>query len=88
MKNKSKTNWDKVNSLTDETIDYSDSPEVTEEFFKVMTLRQPNKQPLHIRLDSDVVDFFKTRNKHYQTKINEVLRAYKLAVEKIEHAHR
>jgi uncharacterized protein (DUF4415 family) len=84
MKNQSKTNWDRVNKLTDETIDYSDSPEVTEEFFKIMTIREPNKKSIHIRLDSEVINFFKSHSKRYQTKINEVLKAYKLAVERQE----
>lgn len=34
MKNKSKTNLKYLDSLKDKDIDYSDSPEVTEEMFK------------------------------------------------------
>lgn len=34
------------------------------------------KRVLSIRLDQDVLDFFKTAGKGYQTRINAVLRAY------------
>jgi uncharacterized protein (DUF4415 family) len=34
------------------------------------------KRPISIRLDSDVVDFFKATGKGYQTRINAVLRHY------------
>ena len=39
-------------------------------------LPQP-KAVLNLRVDRDVVEFFKTTGKGYQTKINAVLRAYK-----------
>ena len=50
-----------------------------------MTAREPNKQAIHIRLDSDIINFFKTHSKHYQTKINGVLRAYILAFERMKY---
>jgi uncharacterized protein (DUF4415 family) len=73
MKKHSKTDWVKVNALTDDTIDYSDSPEVIEDFFKIMTKREPEKVLVNIRLNREVVDFFKQHSNKYQTKINEVL---------------
>jgi len=36
----------------------------------------PAKKDIHIRLDSDIVDWFKARGKGYQTRINAVLRAF------------
>ncbi len=41
MKNISKTNWDRINSLSDQQIDTSDCPPLTEEFFQSVTLRKP-----------------------------------------------
>jgi len=73
MKKHSKTDWARVNALTDDTIDYSDSPEVTEEFFKIMTRREPEKMLVNLRLNREIVDFFKEHSNKYQTKINEVL---------------
>lgn len=75
MKKISKTDWNKVDSLTDDTIDYSDSPEVTEEFFKIMTKKEPEKILVNLRLNREVVDFFKKNSKKYQSKINQVLEA-------------
>ena len=40
---------------------------------------KPGKRITTIRLDSDVLDWFKSMGKGYQTKINAVLRAYKAA---------
>lgn len=86
MKKSSKTNWTKIDAMSDDDIDYSDSPELTEEFFKIAFIRKPtHKKPVSLRLDEDIVEFFKKINKQYQTKINDVLRAYKIAYEKTHH---
>jgi uncharacterized protein (DUF4415 family) len=37
---------------------------------------KPIKQRLTIRLDSDVVEWFKRNNLHYQSAINKALREY------------
>jgi uncharacterized protein (DUF4415 family) len=86
MKKVSQTDWAKIDAMTDEDIDYSDSPELTEEFFKIAFIRKPtHKKPVSLRLDDDIIDFFKKTSKHYQTKINDVLRAYKIAYENTHH---
>jgi uncharacterized protein (DUF4415 family) len=36
----------------------------------------PRKQDVHIRLDSDVVQWFRGQGRGYQTRINAVLRAF------------
>ena len=65
-------------SLGDEAIDYSDIPKVTSEWFAKARVVYPSvpKQQLTVRLDADVVDFFKAKGKGYQTRMNEVLRTY------------
>jgi uncharacterized protein (DUF4415 family) len=73
MKRTLKSNWKKVDNLTDNTMDYSDSPEVTEEFFKIMTRRDPEKVVVNLRLNREVVDFFRAGGKKYQNRINDVL---------------
>ena len=70
-----KTDWKRVNALTDETIDYSDIPEATEEIFKLMTRQEPEKVLVNLRLNREIVDFFKEHSSKYQTRINEVLLA-------------
>jgi uncharacterized protein (DUF4415 family) len=39
---------------------------------------RPKKQPVTIRLDADVVQWFKAREPSYQTALNRVLREYML----------
>jgi uncharacterized protein (DUF4415 family) len=36
----------------------------------------PLKKPVSIRLDADIIDFFKAQGAGYQTRINAVLRHY------------
>jgi len=44
MKNLSLTDWERVNQLSDEQIDFSDIPETNEEFWKDAELNMPPKQ--------------------------------------------
>jgi len=75
--NTSKTNWHEVDALKDEDIDYSDIPELDENFFKTATVVMPKKKKIvTLRLDEEIIDFFKAREPKYQTKINAVLMAY------------
>ncbi len=76
-KKESRTNWRRLATRSDERIDTSDIPELGEDFFREAKLRMPKgKQLVSIRVDSDVVDWFKHQGKGYQTRINAVLRAY------------
>ena len=66
--------------MRDEDIDLTDIPEITDEQWATRRPGRfrPVKQPVTIRLDSDVVDWFKDRagDTPYQTEINRVLREY------------
>jgi uncharacterized protein (DUF4415 family) len=74
----SETDWAALDARRDEDIDFSDLPEQGEEFFATAELRLP-KKAVCIRLDADVLEWFKAQGKGYQTKINAVLRAHKEA---------
>lgn len=79
-KKKSGTDWDRLEAMPDEDIDYSDIPPVDENFFKTGKLRMPKTKPLiSIRIDDDVLEWFKAQGPGYQTRINAVLRMYKEA---------
>jgi uncharacterized protein (DUF4415 family) len=79
---KSQTDWDRVDAMADEDIDLSDCPEITpEQFAKAVVhrggLQSPkNKAQVTLRVDSDVLDWFKLQGRGYQTQINSLLRAY------------
>jgi len=67
--------------MKDEDIDFSDIPRLTPEMFANAIVRKglqpiPRKQQLTLRIDQDVIDFFKKQGQGYQTKINQLLRAY------------
>ena len=73
----SRTDWNRIDAMTDEDIDTSDVPSLDESFFREAVLRLPRAKPaITIRLDPDVLDWFKTQGKGYQTRINAVLRMY------------
>ena len=68
-------------ALDDDAIDTSDIPAVTD-WDKAVIGRfyRPVKMRLTIRLDADVVEWFKRNNDHYQSAINKALRDYIQAV--------
>jgi len=74
---KSKTTSTKLVKLSGRRIDTSDIPELDKDFFKRAELRMPkSKQMVSIRLDDEVLAWFKRQGKGYQTKINEILKMY------------
>ena len=67
----------RVDALRDEDIDYSDIPELDNDFFReARVVVPPGKQQLTIRLDTDVLAWLKAQGKGYQSRINAILRAY------------
>lgn len=66
----------KLNRMQDSDIDYSDIPELTDNFWENAVIEQPQKISVTIRLDKDLVDFFKQSGPGYQTRINKILRHY------------
>ena len=76
-KKRSRTNWAKIDTLKDSEIDFSDLSEQGKAFFKRAALRLPKvKTSVTIRLDRQVLNWFKTKGPGYQTRINALLRAY------------
>jgi uncharacterized protein (DUF4415 family) len=53
--------------------DLAEIPELTDEQLAAM---RPAKESVTIRLDRDVLDWFKSQPGHYQTRINAILRYY------------
>lgn len=67
--------------MTDDEIDTSDIPAVTPEMFAKAVVKRglktkASKSQLTLRVDSDVVKWFKSHGRGYQTRINALLRAY------------
>lgn len=67
--------------MRDEDIDYSDIPELGDDFFEKATL-VPAKQLVTMRLDADIVSWLKRNGRGYQTRANKILRSVMEAQEK------
>ncbi|MDH6266918.1 uncharacterized protein (DUF4415 family) [Rhizobium sp. SG_E_25_P2] len=78
----SKTDWARVDAKTDEDIerDMRDDPDWQEflniDWSKAVMVIPKKKKAVSIRLDEDVLDYFQSSGKGYQTRINAVLRHF------------
>jgi uncharacterized protein (DUF4415 family) len=84
-----KTNLEKLRKLTDEEINTSiaGDPDWDEEgWTEAVIIVPPKKQPISIRVDEDVLDFFKKQGAGYQKRINAVLRSFMNASQKKKRA--
>jgi len=65
--------------MPDEDIDYSDIPELEQEWFRTAKLVMPDeetKERITIRLSREVTEYFRSQGKGYQSRMNAVLKAY------------
>ncbi len=79
--NRSWTNWDVLRVATDDQIDTSDVPVLTPAQFARAVVRKglkpvEAKAQVTLRIDKDVLDWFRKQGRGYQTRINALLRAY------------
>ena len=77
----------KLKEMRDEDIDVSDMPALTQEQLARLVpaakllnrgLYRPRKVPLKVNYDADVIEWFRSFGKGYQTKMNTALREYML----------
>lgn len=74
-----RTDWARVKAMKDKDIVIDDdAPEPTAEQWAkaIVTDRRPPKRNITLRIDPDIIEWFKARGKGYQTRMNAVLRAY------------
>ncbi|HCE44503.1 MAG TPA: hypothetical protein DET40_13230 [Lentisphaeria bacterium] len=87
----SQTEYKALSNLKDNDIDLSDCPEVTPEMFAKAIVRKGlkpavRKAQITLRIDSDVLSWFRKHGSGYQTRINSLLKAYMQEKMKSEHA--
>jgi uncharacterized protein (DUF4415 family) len=75
------SNWAKAAALTNEEIEAQIAADPDEAGMEIdwdsATVELPKpKADLHMRIDRDVLDYFRKTGKGYQTRINAVLRSY------------
>ena len=78
-----RTDWKRVDALSDADVataiaEDPDALEVRPEWLENAMLLRPGrrKRQITVRLDAEVIDWFKSQGKGYQTRMNAVLRAY------------
>lgn len=63
--------------MREDQIDYSDIGPLDVSFWRKAKLCEPiNKEPISLRIDSDVLRWFRDRGKGYQSLMNSILRTY------------
>jgi len=79
----SQTDWDALEEKTDEEIQEAvesdpDAYFLDEDWFEAATFVDPSaeKERISIRLDKDILEFFRAGGRGYQSRINKVLREY------------
>jgi uncharacterized protein (DUF4415 family) len=75
-KRQSKTDWKRIDAMRDKDIDYSDIPKQGPDFFANAIIWPGSKEQITLRIDPDVLKFFRRTGRGYQTTINAVLRKY------------
>ncbi len=78
---KGKTDWASVDALTDEDIAKAvandpDAAPIDIDWSDAVLVMPVRKKAISIRVDEDVLDFFKRGGDGYQGRINAVLRSY------------
>jgi uncharacterized protein (DUF4415 family) len=79
---KSETDWARLDTLTDEDIEASiaDDPDWQGlkdiDWSKAVLVIPPKKKAISIRVDEDVLDYFKKDGSGYQRRMNAVLRSF------------
>jgi uncharacterized protein (DUF4415 family) len=78
---KGKTDWARVDALTDEDIAKAvandpDAVPIDIDWSDAVLVVPARKKAISIRVDEDVLDYFKSQGDGYQRRINAVLRSY------------
>src|SRR5579863_3166906 len=69
---KQRRELERIAKMPDSEIDFSDAPVVIPKPSEIV--RNPIKRLVSLRLDADVLAWYRARRKKYQTYLNEVLR--------------
>ena len=77
LKKPSETDWARIDKMTDEDIDLSDSPPLDDDFFARAEWRMPEKKTaVTLSVDSDVLKWFEAQGAEFQQRVNAALKIY------------
>ncbi len=78
-----KTDWTRVDAMSDREIEHAAkadpdvAPILDKEWFRTAKLVLPERKvPISLRMDREVVEWFKAHGQRYQSRMNAVLKAY------------
>jgi uncharacterized protein (DUF4415 family) len=76
-KKSSETDWARVDSMTDETIDTSDVPALPRSFFSRARLRMPRASvPVRVHVDPDTYSWYQALGDECEGRMQAALRIY------------
>lgn len=78
---KDKSDWARVDAMTEEELERviasdSDADIPDPDWANARLIIPPRKESIHLRIDADVLAWFRKRGKGHLTRMNAVLRAY------------
>ena len=77
LSDEQKARLDTVAAMPDDLIDYSDAPYQPEAVWMKAAADLPlTKRQITLRIDAEVLEFFKNTGNRYQSRMNAVLRSY------------
>ena len=77
MEKSSKTDWEALESMTDEEIDYSDVPSLSDSFLENASVWRPkSKVSVTVEMDADLLDWFQKECKDWRAGVQTALRIY------------
>ncbi len=73
----SKTNWERLRTMSDDEIDTSDIPPLDEGFFANANLRVPEGTvPVLLNIDEEIAEWYQQQGGSFQGLLNTALRNY------------
>ena len=76
-KGEGQTDWERLRREQAAGLEPAMDPDEGEfDWSQARVVMPPSKQAISVRIDRDVLDFFKSQGRGYQTRINAVLRSY------------
>ncbi len=77
LKKPSGTDWARIDRMTDEDIDTSDSPPLDDDFFARAQWRMPEKKTaVTLSVDSEVLKWFEAQGADFHQRVNAALKIY------------
>lgn len=87
QRGESRTDWARIDAMTEAELEQAiasdpDWAGIPENWYEQAEAVMPKpKVPVSIRLDADVIEYFRSTGRGWQTRVNAILRAYKEAKE-------